>query len=225
MRVAKPKSTSSTSSTYRRALYAKIEIAKKELGLDDATFRDVLEQRYGKRSRTGMSDAELVDLVEHFKSRGFKPKRAKVGRPLAQGAEQRKMRALWLTLWNLGAIDDASEEALAGFARRVTGGKEIGVEALQWLHGDDAFKVIEALKERATRDGGVSWAPYRRFGQLVGDNPRGRVIEAQWRALQRHGIVIDFVDVHALSNPEADNIIAAQGARLRNAMSEADNVR
>ena len=124
----------------RHALYAKIEIARKELGLDDADFRAVMETRFGARSRKELSDAQLVELVEHFKACGFKPRKSaeKRGRPLAAGREQAKMRALWLSLWHLGEIPDASEEALAGFARRVTGGAGGGIEALHWVKGDDA---------------------------------------------------------------------------------------
>ena len=39
----------------RRALIAKIKIAQKELGLDDATYRAVLERVTGKRSCTECS--------------------------------------------------------------------------------------------------------------------------------------------------------------------------
>lgn len=208
----------------RRALYGKIEIAKKSLGLDDGTYRAILAQRYGKESRTAMTDGELVDLVEHFKARGFKPKKARTGRPLAGGAEQRKMRALWLSLWHLGLIPDPSEEALAGFARRVTGGKDTGIAALQWLHGQDAFKVIEALKERATRDGGVRWVPYKdAAGNVTGFNSRARVIEAQRRKLRSLGYEPAFSYAHLLSDAEADKLIAEQGAKLR-ALMEARNV-
>ncbi len=213
-------STKPAISGTRRALYGKTEIAKKELGLDNDTFRDLLGQRYGKRSRTEMSEAELVDLVEHFKGQGFTPqkanKKAKTGRALAQGGEQRKMRALWLSLWHLGAIPDPSEEALAGFARRVTGGKETGIAALQWLHGEAASKVIEALKERAVRDGGVSWAPYKdASGRVLGFNDRTRVIEAQRRKLRALGYQPTFAYEHMLSATAADKLIAVQGAALR----------
>jgi phage gp16-like protein len=195
----------------RHALYAKIEIARKELGLDDADFRAVMETRFGARSRKDLSDAQLVELVEHFKACGFKPRKAseKRGRPLAAGREQAKMRALWLSLWHLGEITDASEEALAGFARRVTGGAGGGIEALQWVKGDDAYAVIEALKARLERAGVAS----------VG-NPRHRVIEAQRRLLSRLGHRAEAAPLHDLSDLAADILIASQGALIRSAMTK-----
>jgi phage gp16-like protein len=180
---------------FRLSLYGKIEVAKKQLGLDEDAYRDLLAARYaGKRSRRQLGNAQLVDLVEHFKSLGFKasPPTRKAGtRAQADSPEHRKMRALWLTLYHLGVIEDASEAALAGFARRVTGGKETGVATLHWVRGQDAFKTIEALKARAARPveqggGGVDWSSYQILADGVMQSreyPRARVIEAQWRRL------------------------------------------
>lgn len=49
----------------RRALIAKIKIAQKELGLDDDTYRAVLERVTGKRSCADMdvSELEYVSLI------------------------------------------------------------------------------------------------------------------------------------------------------------------
>lgn len=205
--------------TDRRALYAKTSIAQKDLAIEEDTFRLLLQKRYGLTSRKDMSDTQLIDLVEHFKSKGFKPKAiTKTHRKMAAGREQGKMRALWISLWHLGVIDDASEEALSGFARRVTGGKHTGIEALQWINGDDAHKVIEALKDRATRDGGVSWEPVKgQTGRVVNDNPRHRVVEAQRRKLRQLGISPTYETKFLLSDAAADQLIAQQGEEIRRA--------
>ena len=63
----------------RRALIAKIKIAQKELGLDDGTYRAVLERVTGKRSCTECSIPELERVVEDLRQHGFTPK--KNGRP------------------------------------------------------------------------------------------------------------------------------------------------
>jgi len=97
----------------RHALYAKIEIARKELGLDDADFRAVMETRFGARSRKDLSDAQLVELVEHFKACGFKRERHRKNAAVrSRRREQAKMRALWLSLWHLGEITDATRKPL-----------------------------------------------------------------------------------------------------------------
>lgn len=172
----------------RHSFYAKISIAQKQLGLDDDTFRDILEARYGVRSRTKMSDAQLVDLLKHFEAQGFQP-RPRSGKP--KGAARRehgKMRALWLSLYHLGVVHDPSDGALAAFAKRVTGGKAAGVDALAWIAGEDASTVIEALKDWASREGGVNWEPYASTNGPF-HNERCRVIEAQWQKLHALGAV------------------------------------
>ncbi|SOE00641.1 regulatory protein GemA [Caenispirillum bisanense] len=139
----------------RRAALAKVAIGRKTLGWDDDTYRDTLEARYGVRSGSQLTDRQLVDLLEHMKACGFKgeaarPKRAGTRRP-AENPEGRKIRALWLSLWNLGVVQEPSEDALASFVRRQT-----KVEALQWLTPAQTWQVIEALKKWAARDG-VLW--------------------------------------------------------------------
>lgn len=210
----------------RRALYGKLQIARKALGLlDDGIWRDLLDGRYGKTSRTALTRAELVDLVEHFKAQGFKaskPKRAGK-RPLARGEEARKIRALWLTLWNLGCVKEPSEEALASFTKRVTGGKDRGVDALQWLNSYQASKVIEALKAWAARPvgqggGGVDWSGFETANGTV-YYPRRRVIGAQLRILVALGeLRSDWIGQAILpgqKEEELDPVIAGLGARIR----------
>lgn len=225
----------------RRALYGKIEIACKDLGLDDDTFRDLMERQTGKRSRTKLSDSQLIDLVEHFKTLGFKPVRkapARAGkRPLADGVQAKKIRALWISGYNLGVIKDPSEKALGAFAKRVTGGRESGTDALQWLDSAGAFKVIEALKDWLARDAGVNWSAYAVANATPVYMPRSRVAEAQWRKLAKLGAV-DVASNQALhsfacgmlrpgraqgfshfSPADQDKVIARLGDMIRKAMA------
>ena len=65
----------------RRALIAKIKIAQKELGLDDGTYRAVLERVTGKRSCTECSIPELERVVEDLRQHGFQPKKTAGQRP------------------------------------------------------------------------------------------------------------------------------------------------
>ncbi len=51
-------------------------------------------------------------------------------------------RALWLALHDQGEVRDPSEEVLGKFVIKMT-----GVQALQWLRGDQASQVIENLKK------------------------------------------------------------------------------
>ncbi|TCS62567.1 gp16 family protein [Varunaivibrio sulfuroxidans] len=177
----------------RRGMIAKIKIAQKQLGWSDDAYRDVLALRFsGRRSATQLNIGELENLIAHMKDAGFRPKKAapkRAGvRPLAGGEEAAKMRALWLSLYHLGVVRDPAERALAHFARRLT-----GKEALQWMDPCETVKVIEALKAMATRQGGVDWSPIAAIPTPL-NNPRARVIEAQWRILSARGAVADGSD-------------------------------
>ncbi|MFQ5533451.1 MAG: gp16 family protein [Sphingomonadales bacterium] len=224
----------------RRSLYGKIEIAKKQLGLDDETYRTILREKFGATSRTTLRERELVDLIEHFKDRGFKPRRKPMragNRALAGGAPQGKIRALWLDLYHLGLVRNPSEDALTQFVKRQT-----GADALQFLTGASAGRVIEALKDWAARDAGVSWAGYRTIdgAGFTVHKPKGRVMEAQWRILHDLGEVrIRSTDALSawverylrlpgkrshrdISQQQADRVIEHLGAWVRRARANGE---
>jgi hypothetical protein len=229
----------------RNPMLAKVHIAKKELGLDDATYRAVLARVTGKTSAGDCSEAQLRAVLDHFKSEGFKarskaPKRAG-SRPLAASPHAGKIRALWLALYNLGVIEHASEAALASFVERQT-----KVAALQWLTPAQAYKVIEALKSWSTRAAGVDWSPVIRTIWVNGgalrdevDRPRQRVIEAQWQRLVDLGAVRIGsppardawvkacvkspcqIGLGNLTDAQADTVIEALGRKIRATLAKA----
>ena len=216
----------------RNALLGKIAIAVKQLGLPDESLRDILHRRYGVRSRTQLTEAQLGELVEHFKTLGFREaapqaQGRKAGRRTkADHPEARKMRALWLTLWHLGAVRDPSETALIAFAKRVTGGKLAGISAIQWIKGEQATAVIEALKDWAVREG-VDWAPYDTpLGPAHA--PRARVLEAQARRAKALGVdtaaiqeaMRDLGPVFETSSQTFDAAIQAMGVLIREAQGD-----
>lgn len=138
-------------------LLAKVHIAKKDLGLTDEHYRDVLERFTGQRSAAGLSEAQLIKVLKHFESEGFKPKviagakatsAPKSGRRPADHPMARKARAMWISLHQLGVVQDPSESALEAFAKR-----QLKVDALQWANQRQGFRLIEALKAWAEREG------------------------------------------------------------------------
>lgn len=165
-------------SQHRKPMIAKVKIGQKQLGWDDDFYRDVLAGRYGgKRSATKLTDSELVDLLEHMKASGFRPRPGKRRAAAARVPEMSgKIRALWQACWDLGVVDNPRGDALAAFIRRQT-----GVDSPAWMDGAAATKVIEGLKAMAARDGGVDWAER--------DNPRLCVVLAQWRRLCGLGVL------------------------------------
>lgn len=140
--IRKPKATHQ-----RQRLIRLIHVAKRDLAMDEETYRAAL-QRVGKKdSAAAMTIPELEKVLEHLKRSGFKVRsKRKPSRALALDAESRKIRALWLFLHQLGAVKNPAEEALAAYVKRIT-----GVDALQWLSGDQSETLIETLKKWAMR--------------------------------------------------------------------------
>ncbi|WP_299072811.1 gp16 family protein [uncultured Paraglaciecola sp.] len=138
----------------RKALMAKIHIAKKQLNLDDDVYRDVLNHITGQSSCSKMSDNQLKNVLDHFKNKGFKAK-PKNGRRMSPNSSEpvktpqiRKIRAVWITMHLHGIVRDNSEAALDGYVKRMSAQQNNGkgVDAVAWLNGELAHKVLEALK-------------------------------------------------------------------------------
>ncbi len=137
--------------TARPAL-AKVAIARKELGLDEETYRAILERLTGHRSAKDCTDAQLGRVLDELKAKGWTPRpfagqKSKSVRR-ADHPAAKKARALWISLHQLGAVRDGSEKALEAFARR-----QLQVEQLQWADAARVYKLIEALKAMAERAG------------------------------------------------------------------------
>ena len=134
-----------------------IHVARREMRMDDETYRLMLSGMTGLDGATSTADLSVPNLqrvLEQLKQRGFKPRPNKAGtRPRANDDQSRKIRSLWLELHDLGAVREPSEEALANFVKSMT-----KVSALQWLNVAQASRVIENLKQwlhRVTNKGGI----------------------------------------------------------------------
>lgn len=139
----------------RRAAVTKVQIARRDLGLDDDTYRAMLERLTGRSSSTECTDAQLGRVLDEMKAKGWKPRVIKGGREgkakpqtAAQNPVALKARALWISLHQLGVVRDPSEQAFEAFGRR-----QLGVDRLQWANQSQGFRLIEALKAMAERAG------------------------------------------------------------------------
>lgn len=135
----------------RNQLIQLIHVAKRELRLDEETYRTALRTATaGKAHSTGDMDVPaLMKALEHMKRAGFKvrPKALPArSRPLTINRDASKVRALWLFLHHLGAVRDPSEEALATYVKRIA-----KVDDLRWARGDRTDLLIETLKKWAMR--------------------------------------------------------------------------
>ncbi|MCI5075573.1 regulatory protein GemA [Oricola sp.] len=136
--------------------YALLHIAKRALGLDDHTYRAVIERMTGKQSAKTLTETERERVIDELKKLGFNP--SSVGRRKAlEGKFAKKLQALWIAGWNLGIVRNRDDKALLAFVKRQT-----GLEHTRFLHhAEDGAKAIEALKRWLARDGGVDWTQRR----------------------------------------------------------------
>jgi phage gp16-like protein len=129
---------------YRNADLAAIHVGKKDLGLDDETYRAMLSNLTHGRiiSAADATADERRTIIEHLRKLGFK----KIPPRPADNAQDRMARGLWLECAKSGAIRDRREKAFLKFAKRIT-----GVDRLEWMNAEDANKLIEALKSMKRR--------------------------------------------------------------------------
>lgn len=134
----------------RKHYYTLLQVGKAELGWDDEFYYGIwlpmqgATLKNGKYSASTLTIGQLCQAVEVMKGLGFKVKykKAPSARKLADDAQSKKIRSLWLSMHDEGIVRDPSETSLANYVKRLT-----GVEALQWLDTRQASGVIEALKK------------------------------------------------------------------------------
>lgn len=137
----------------KRALIAQIHIAKKELALDDDTYRALLKGATGKTSCSDMTVPDLHKAIHAFKERGFKTKRSKKLSPKSTGTRVDKMRAIWITMQQRGLIRDSSETALLNWVQGQLDKRAAApIDSLQWLDGHaECNRLLEQLKQWSQR--------------------------------------------------------------------------
>lgn len=156
---------------------AAIHVAKKQLGLDDDTYRAVLVRVTGKESTKAMSEAERQRVVEELRRRGF-TKALSGPRKRLQGRFAKKLQALWIAGWNLGVVADREDSALIAFVKRQT-----GIDHVRFVRDpEDADKAIQALKAWLAREAGVDWTRSRFLSPWT-QTSGYRIASAQWRII------------------------------------------
>lgn len=132
-------------STAKMAMMAKIHIAKKDLGLDDDTYRDVLWRVTGKRSCKDMTIAQLQDVVKDMENSGFKPKAApKHGKkPSVVGKREPLMGKIHAMLTDMGLHWNYAH----GMADSM-----FKIKRLQWLNDSQLYKLTQALSVHQQRE-------------------------------------------------------------------------
>jgi phage gp16-like protein len=131
---------------------AMIHMAATQLGMDakdeseSSDYRSMLWSVARVRSSAALDFAGRKNVLKHLEACGWKRTAKPQKRKLADDPQSTKIRALWLQLHAAGKVRNPSEDALAAFVKR-----QHGVDALQWLSGAKAQKLIEELKKWLAR--------------------------------------------------------------------------
>lgn len=169
----------------RSSLLAQVHIARKTLGVQEDDYRALLERVTGRDSAGECTVSQLRDALSEFTRMGFKPRGGTRRRDLGNGAVVRKAQAMWISLYQLGAIEDGSDAALETFGRR-----QLGVDRLRWTNEREGFRLIEALKAMATRHGWDQRVPARMSKADGIRLLKDRLIGAQLARLAKAGVEI-----------------------------------
>jgi hypothetical protein len=124
-----------------RAMRAKIHIAKKELGMDDDTYRAFLMLTVGAQSTRIMGYSALTQVLDALKAKGWKPKPFKK----ARSKQGRMVFAIWKDLYRAKIVRQSRPTA---FVRKMT-----GKDHVDFCSPGDLNDVIEALKAMQSRGG------------------------------------------------------------------------
>lgn len=171
-------------SNARAAKIRMIQVARRQLGLDDDTYRAAIALAVpGKTSSADCTVGQLDRIIDSLKKKGFKPKKPAGAPPrperrtLDTSVEASKARAVWLLLVEIGAVRDPSEAALNAYVRR-----QAGVDDLAWVR--DMAPVIEGLK---------AWAARK----------LPAAIQARMEELVRAGVSLPWASVRELARSQA----------------------
>lgn len=168
--------TTSTPPNARRAVLIKlIHVAKRELRMDEPTYRTLLLSAGKHESLSSMGVPAMEAVLERMKRDGFRVRPKASGRPLTVNPGASKARALWLFLHALGEVRDPSEKALAAYVARIA-----KVDDVRWARGARIDAVIETLKKWAMR---VLPAEVAKLRQQVLDLYRAQGLTAEQHEL------------------------------------------
>lgn len=127
----------------RKTLIAKIHIAKKDLAMDDETYRDVLERVTGKTSCKKMTLSELKTVISDMKRLGFKVKQDWQKPAPAHGRKPTTTPEREAMLSKIGAMladMGLHWHYVHGMAKNM-----FGVDMVHWLDAQKMYKVVQAL--------------------------------------------------------------------------------
>ncbi len=126
--------------------FALINIAKKDLGMEDDDYRAFLKNVTGKDSLRAMSEGDRIKVVAGMKDKGFQAKPKGTFTPKSDKPYVRLIHALWRSCAEKKVVKSGSKRALRAFVENMT-----EVSDPEFLTYGQASPVIEALKKMEKR--------------------------------------------------------------------------
>lgn len=134
-----------------RKQIAVVHVARRELGLGEDEYRDILRRLAGVDSAADLTEIGFLKVMHHMAKCGFRStwtKRTFGARPgMATPSQVDLIRRLW------GEWSDAGETGLQAWLERFH-----GISALRFVDGDKAGAVITALKAMVKRKKSIAAA-------------------------------------------------------------------
>lgn len=137
----------------RNWYYKTLQVAKRQLGMNNESYRSVLfgcgakMDDSGKFSATTMSVVQLENALEHMRQCGFKFKRKKTPANFKDG-QLAKIKGMWTKLHEAGVMHQPySDKTISIFSKKITHQNHI-----KWASPTGLAKVIESLKSIAARE-------------------------------------------------------------------------
>lgn len=148
-----------------------IHAGKKALELSDDDYRTWLLELTFKESAKDLNAEERARVLDAMRTAGFQRKpgakteryeqlaAAKADPNDARGTAPQLVviTGLWQECHELGVVRDPSDTALLAFVARMSR----GIRRLEWLTGDAAIPIIEALKAMRDRGNTIEGGGYR----------------------------------------------------------------
>lgn len=191
----------------------KIHALRREAGLDEDSYRDLLQAVTGERSAKAIDVGSAARVIDRLQGLSSGLRSGVEGAMDLTGPYAGKLRALWISGYHLGVVRDRTDRALCAFLKRQT-----GIEHTRWLRdAGDARRVIEALKAWLAREAGVDWPAAASGG---GDDSRAvrlavlRAQEARLAAFETEPQPRPTLDLATATETEIDSLISARGFRL-----------
>lgn len=158
------------------ALMRAIMAACKRQKIDKDERVGIQTEIIGKASMAKMTITELTKLRDHF-NRGWKG-------PQQDRPHLGKIRALWWSLYWIGAIERADDDALNSFIKRQT-----HVQHINFLDHKTASPVIEALKSWLEREDVLWWSTDELAGVVNTAGPTSAGTAFSQAEADRHAVL------------------------------------